>query len=400
MYFILSLYHRAHRKLKKEGFAGIWRVAKRMIAPFFSGMFLNKTKSDLINILYVIGYASGESKRYRIYNIIEALSLHGIIAQAVYQESLLYIKPNGYSAVVFFRCKMNMFTSVFLMKCRHLDIPAIYDIDDLLFDENFFEKLYKEDQINHSQYKVYIYEARKYKSMLKVCDYATASTIYLCDYMRGLAGLNTFHIPNSLNQLQINAASAVIAESSSEIKIGFLSGSSTHNRDFEQAATAIVSILGKYAHVSLVIVGWFDLPSCLEPFRNRILHVPFMDYIALLKFCCQLYAVIVPLEHEVPFCNAKSELKYFEQALIGVPVIASPTQTYKECITDGVNGLLAVDAQQWESALERLITDRDFRDTLAENARLQIREIYYPDKIGETANAVYREILTERRARK
>jgi glycosyltransferase involved in cell wall biosynthesis len=102
----------------------------------------------------------------------------------------------------------------------------------------------------------------------------------------------------------------------------------------------------------------------------------------------------VPLEYKSAFCNAKSELKYFEQALIGVPVIASPTAPYRECITHGVNGLLANDTEEWTDALEKLINDVDFRDTLAKNAKEHIKDIYYPSAIGSQANNVYSQILS------
>ena len=178
-----------------------------------------------------------------------------------------------------------------------------------------------------------------------------------------------------------------------EFRIGFISGTPTHNRDFALAAEAISSIMEKYPQVSLMVVGWLDLPESFSRFENRVVRRPYMDYLELLKFSGIMYAIIVPLEYTTAFCNAKSELKYFEQALVGVPVIASPTVPYQACITDGVNGLLAADTRQWAVALERLIGDRSFRDRLATNARNQIRETYYPDKIGKTANDIYRQIV-------
>ena len=387
-----SIYQRAHRVLKKNGFAGLLSVGTQLIKFFFSGICLKKPKKGALNILYVIGSSSNESARYRVYNLIEALAPHGITAQATHQESLIYLRPNGYDAVVFFRCKMNATTKRFAEKCRRLAIPKIYDVDDLVFDEAIIDRLHKEGFLTDKQYQVYMNETSKYTLMLKACDYATGATVYLCDYMRALVGIDVFHIPNGLNQAQIKAAEKLPQKPSAGIKIGFLSGSNTHKRDFELAVPSLLSMMVKYPDVSLVIVGYLDIPTEFEYLGDRVVHVPYMDYIELIQYCSQIYAVIIPLEYETAFCNAKSELKYFEQALVGVPVIASPTATYKACITDGVNGLLAANAEQWEMALEQIISDRDFHDTLAKNALQQIRGSYYPEKIGEAASETYRQI--------
>jgi glycosyltransferase involved in cell wall biosynthesis len=391
----MSFLGRALRKLKKEGLPGVWRVAKRMIMPFFSGFSLKKINKDKFNVLYVIGFGMGECKRYRVYNLIEALALYGIFAQAVYLESLPYTRLKGYDVVVFFRCKMNSKARAGLKRCRKYNISTVYDIDDLLFDETYFDKIRDDENMSDGIYKSYINEAQRYRECLKACDYSTSPTNYMCDYMQNLSGSKSFCIPNGINQKQIETAVNLSFEPSADIKIGFLSGSTTHNKDFIQVAEALVYILKKYSHVSLVIAGWLDLPECLKPFENRISRLPYMDYISLMKYTVELYTVVVPLEYEIPFCNAKSELKYFEQALVGVPVIASPTAPYKNCITDGVNGMLAKNSEQWKTALERVANDKEYRDALAENARVQIREEYYPEKIGEIVNYVYNQIKKE-----
>ena len=50
---------------------------------------------------------------------------------------------------------------------------------------------------------------------------------------------------------------------------------------------------------------------------------------------------LVPLEVGNPFCEAKSDLKFFEAALAGACTIASPTGPFRRVIRDGENGVLA-----------------------------------------------------------
>ena len=391
---ISALYHRGIRKLKKEGFTAISKHLHRLVISFFSGFHLKKPDDSSCNILFVIGCFEGESKRYRVYNIIEAISLYGINGQAVYQESLPYLSPTGYSAIVFFRCKMNSFTRGFVTKCKRRSVPTIYDVDDLVFDEAIVDKNRAEEGMTAKQYQVYLNEVKNYVSMLKVCDYATSPTTFLCDYMHNLSEKPVYRIPNGLNNAQIDIAAEISNKQSSDLRIGFLSGSPTHNRDFSQVEDALVSIMTKHENVSLVVVGYLSIPESLAPFINRIIIQPFLDYQRFLRFCNQLYLVIVPLEYDTAFCNAKSELKYFEQALIGLPVIASPTDTYRECITHGENGLLAATKEEWEHALDLLIRDRAMRDTIAKNAQSQIRGAYYPDIIGKIASDFYMKVIS------
>ena len=53
----------------------------------------------------------------------------------------------------------------------------------------------------------------------------------------------------------------------------------------------------------------------------------------------------MPLQYNA-FTNCKSELKYFEAAVVGTQTIASPMFTYARAIRHGENGYLA-QAHQW-----------------------------------------------------
>src|SRR5438270_307388 len=70
---------------------------------------------------------------------------------------------------------------------------------------------------------------------------------------------------------------------------------------------------------------------------------------------------LAPLEPSNPFCEAKSELKFFEAAVVGVPTIASATEPFAAAIEDGVSGLLANDAEGWRRALDLLVSSKDRR---------------------------------------
>ncbi|KKU54751.1 MAG: Glycosyl transferase group 1 [Candidatus Moranbacteria bacterium GW2011_GWE2_47_10] len=78
---------------------------------------------------------------------------------------------------------------------------------------------------------------------------------------------------------------------------------------------------------------------------------------------------IVPLELGNPFCEAKSELKFFEAGIVGVPTVAVANRTFSEAIEEGVDGFLAKDTQQWIEKLELLILDANLRKEMGKKAR-------------------------------
>jgi hypothetical protein len=88
---------------------------------------------------------------------------------------------------------------------------------------------------------------------------------------------------------------------------------------------------------------------------------------------------LAPLELDNPFCQAKSEIKYTEAALVGVPTVASPTEAFVHAIHDGEDGFLAATADEWRQALTRLIEQPALRGQVGEAARRAVYAAYLPE---------------------
>jgi len=95
---------------------------------------------------------------------------------------------------------------------------------------------------------------------------------------------------------------------------------------------------------------------------------------------------VVPLQDN-EFANCKSELKYFEAAIVGTVTIATPTFTYREAIDDGRNGYLAT-AQQWTDILQERVAAMDGVHTVAERAAADALERYAPEAQASALRAV------------
>jgi hypothetical protein len=171
------------------------------------------------------------------------------------------------------------------------------------------------------------------------------------------------------------------------IRIGYAGGSRTHQRDFALCVAAVAGILRAYSECRLVIfrseqygalVNVDEFPALAElgdqiEWRELVPHaqLPF----ELARFDINL----APLEVDNPFCEAKSELKFFEAALVDVPTIASPTGPFRRAVRHGETGLLAFTESEWREAMERLIGDPALRRDMGRNARRDVLWRFGPE---------------------
>ena len=167
-------------------------------------------------------------------------------------------------------------------------------------------------------------------------------------------------------ELSIRATKNIVKDDS-KVVIGYLSGSITHNADFELVLPTITKIMKKYDHVYLKVVGILDLPEELKPFSERILKEPFVSWKKLPDIVASLDINLAPLEDSL-FNRAKSENKWVEAALCKVPTVASDVGAFQEMIADGKDGFLCKNEKDWFSVLEKLIVNKELRTKVGEEA--------------------------------
>ena len=103
---------------------------------------------------------------------------------------------------------------------------------------------------------------------------------------------------------------------------------------------------------------------------------------------------LAPLEVGNPFCEAKSELKYFEAALVGVPTVASPTVPFAEAIKHEITGFLASSPEEWYESLKRLVNDPELRRQMGTEAFLDVLWKYGPERRAELAAGILEQVVS------
>jgi SAM-dependent methyltransferase/glycosyltransferase involved in cell wall biosynthesis len=353
----------------------LYRVKKEIINKFFSNKLTNlhpeiSIKNNKIlnfdenlisaDIIYVYG-PQGPSKRYRVNNMITVLRLEGYKVAELPFFLLLDIKLKKLipKIVVFFRTPYSQFVDEYFQYAKSVGIKNYYDIDDLVFDDNlkYFHRAYNtlsaEDKKNYNE------DVIQYCNFLKKCDSGIFPTDPLMREAKKILK-ECWVIPNTWNNYQLKISQSVISSkkiNSSNKIIGYFSGSSTHDIDFLESESAILRIMKEYKNVTLRIVGELKLNEKFNVFSKRIERIQFVNYTEMLKLVSECWINIAPLELNNIFNECKSELKWFEAAIVKVPTIASPTEPYKNLIKNGINGFLASSEEQWYNYLKILLNN-------------------------------------------
>jgi glycosyltransferase involved in cell wall biosynthesis len=345
-----------------------------------------------------------QSMRYRAHNIIAALALVGHEALFVPLEQ---VQANldtilSYDLIVLVRLMHNAVTTSLIESAHKLGLPIVYDIDDYLFDPWVMPYVEAFRVLRQSEALRILDELG---GCLQACDYFTGSTSYL-SAMAALRGKKSFVIHNGLNASQLRLSQLALEQRSARprdglTRIGYFSGTRTHQADFRVVYPALMALLRDDANARLAIVGDLDIGEFpgLAPYLGQIDILPLRPWSELPATMAAVDINLIPLEL-TPFNEGKSNLKYFEAGLLKVPSIASPTRINRESIEHGRNGLLARTEEEWHAGLKELVASAERREQMGQQAFEHVLRTYAPLATAAEVLEVYRQIIHDHRMRR
>lgn len=312
--------------------------------------------------------------RYRVLNKAEQLRKHGFAVKVVNLSDFQLSMAQNASHIIIYRSPI----SPELLRLCHLakeyGKPVFFDIDDLVFDTVYTDQLSYTQGLNSVEKGNYDAGVRNYGYMLENCDGAITSTNQLQEELKKYQ--NKVLLNRNLASDDLIAVSSQYikdySQTSDIVKIGYFSGSISHNENFELIKPAIKQLLKKYSNVQLHIVGILDIPKDMKPFENQIVTHDYVDWDKLPALISEVDINLAPLVDSI-FNRAKSEIKWIEAALVKVPTVASKIGAFSDVVIDGETGLLATD-DQWFDKLEALVLSPDLRQKLAESAYRAVLE--------------------------
>jgi len=311
--------------------------------------------------------------RYRIYNMLECLGRSTPEYSGSYftraELKVLYNVLPDINILVLCRAHYTAGLNELIQRAKNLGVTVLFDIDDLVFDSTYVhlvvDTLDQNDDTDPT-WTTWFAEFGRLGAVLKMCHAAVTTNPYLADRIRSYAGIAVNIIPNFLNSAQLSLSRQCYVkkcksnfERDKRIHIGYFSGTPTHNKDFDIVSNALYSLMSADERIMLRIVGFLDIRGPLQKLRSRIEFVPFTDFVNLQRLIAEVEVNIIPLQDNV-FTNCKSELKYFEAAIVGTVSVASNVFTLRNAIRHGENGFV-VKSWEWPAQLRMVIDTLDSR---------------------------------------
>ena len=354
---------------------------------------LQLLKSGTTRVAYFSELPDQASFRYRCYNMAQALNAHSKTHSGSYfflgDLKALENLADYADVLVLSRVRYDGNVHRLIDQFKRAGKPVYSDIDDLIFSPRYAGLVAR--SLDHpTEGKVidsWFAFLSRVGETLRLSDAVLVSTEHLAGLVKAEYDKPIAVIPNFLNQEQLQVSKAAQADRPSftpeAMTLGYFSGSSSHSLDFAIVAPALRTVLLENPGFQLVLAGHIDVPSEFRDVSAQISLLPYMDILSLQEAISRVDFNVVALQ-ENAFTYCKSELKFFEAAIVGTPTIATATPVFVDAITHGVNGLL-VEGADWELVLHEAAQLRETSwKKMANAAHKTARERYTPEALRPT----------------
>lgn len=359
--------------LKRDGFIN---GGKRIFKAFFA-LFKKVGSGD---ILFITG-GVGDSARFRTENVAEELKIHGFKCSITVQDNPFLPKyTDKFNIFIFHRVLLTPNVKRLIENIKKQNKEIIFETDDLVFDSKYMhvsESFKKMNYLEKKQYTSGVGEEILKDPYVKVC---TTTTSFLAQKLKEYSK-QVFIVKNKLSNKDLEIIDNILKNNlayrqagnyksqNSTLKLGYFSGTISHNKDFATITEPLMQIMEKYHNVELFLVGPLDIENKLNKFKERIHQFSYVPRKKHFENISKIDINLAPLEYDNPFCEAKSELKFFEAGILEIPTVAVKNQTFSETITDGIDGFLAGNNQEWFEKIEKLILNKNLRIEMGKKAR-------------------------------
>lgn len=340
---------------------------------------------SLPRVLIIAELSIPQCTRYRVMQ--KKKALEGLGYEVLIESFTNYKKCLGSlplcSAVIFYRTPHWPEVETLINECRRQSIVTIYDIDDLVFDLDEYSRHPVLNSLSPQERNSLLQGAKAYQQCLAATDHAIASTDVLAQFMRKYCRGKVFVLENALDDVSL--AAAKLAEdqgpriNSEKVVIGYGSGTKSHDHDFAIVSPALSALMRSDPRVHLVIHGYLNLNEDFRGLESRIQKVPFLEAKEYLVAVSQFDINLAPLADSV-FNDAKSNIKFLEASVVGVPSIVSPAKSFLTIAEHHETALVASSQSEWMVALKSLVESKDFRREIGNRAKQAVQARYLPDR--------------------
>ena len=371
---IKELVEKSKYSLKNEGLKGFLVKTRNWTIYRLTTRHQEEIMKD---ILFINGCGLPHPSRYRVDHQIEQLEANGLTVDKIFYTHAKLDSLKYYRAVIFFRCPITDEIKKLIDKAHYFNKRVFFDIDDLVIDRKYTDTIQHVQTMSADDRKIYNGGVRFMRQTMDKSDFLITSTPALARELKSLTQKEVFVNKNVASEEMVKLSLDAIRNKAphNDVIIGYLSGSITHNPDFELIKPALLKVLDEYENTKLCIMGFLDIPEDFKRFENRIIKKPFCDWRKLPEVIASLDINLAPLEETI-FNEAKSENKWTEASLTKTLTIASNFGTFGEVIEDGKTGLLAKTPDDWYKKLKFAIENPGKARKIAESAHAKVMKGY------------------------
>jgi glycosyltransferase involved in cell wall biosynthesis len=245
-------------------------------------------------------------------------------------------------------------SAIQLMKyAKSLGKKTVYELDDDIWNIDMTNPGYpfwsQKNNVNAVQ------------ELMRMADIVTTTTPRLANYMRRF-NKNVYAIPNMLPEEHWHITR--VKRSKGKLVIGW-AGSRHHWVDLNILEGTIQQLLDEYPNIEFHIAGADELPF---KSHERIMILPTVKIEAYPVIMSGFDIGLAPVT-DTHFNRCKSDLKFIEYGMAGVPAVVSKVESYTDSVINGENGFLAKNTKDWLKYLRWMIEDEKLRKKIARNAK-------------------------------
>jgi glycosyltransferase involved in cell wall biosynthesis len=352
-----------------------------------------------MRVLFASGI-DGFCHRYNVLHWAEQLATQGIASSAfAHTDPRLAAALRTHDVLVLYRVPDGPWIRHLLGRAAALGRPTVFAVDDLIVEPALADVPLLHARTTPEQ-RLWHEGVARYRRTLEACDAFLATTEPIAALGRAL-GIPTHLHPCGVStpELAIGAAARAAVPRPTTVRLGYFSGTDTHDADFASIAPALAEALAAHPALALLVVGPVALPTALAPYAARVVRRSLVAWTALPALVASCTASLVPLDWTHPFVAAKGAVKYLEAAAVEVPVIASPTEAFRETVRDGVTGWLAADLDAWRGALATVASQPTRAAHVGATARADLMLRFSPASQGRALAAFLSTVVAGLRAR-
>lgn len=316
-----------------------------------------------------------------------------------------------YDAVIVYRAPATPEVIDALTLARKFGVTTFFDIDDLIFDETCYppSRVALEGMVSAAEYAGLVTGRSLFREAMAMCDFGIASTPPIQAVMAGIVRQGRcFLSRNALGRAHLRVLEQIAgtvpadlethpaAKSATPIVFFYGSGSRSHNENFAIMAPALAKVMRTHRHTRLRVFGPVELGSMFDGLEARIERLAFTtDLSAYWKALAASDINLAPLTQGA-FNDGKSEIKWMEAAMLGVPSVVSASAVYDDVIRHAKDGWIARTEDDWHTILDQAVRKPQFAIGAAARDRVLVE--YDVRAGGENLRTIIQEGLSAKSA--